>query len=102
MNIKSRIGKLEQHAGLSGTDKVTVFLHEIFEPSKNGPQSCGICLASVVGGKSYWRRDFENDAAFKAEVDAEHKELHGEPVQWKSCDDYITNHTEPLKGEPVL
>ena len=87
-----RLKKLEGK-DTSQNDCVTVILREFVKPSENGPKSNGIGVASVVGGKSYRRRDFENDAAFRTAVDAEHKELHGEPVQWDDTEYFTTAET---------
>ena len=84
-----RLKKLEGK-GTSQDDCVTVILREFVGSSENGPKSSGIGVASVVGGKSYRRCNFENDAAFRTAVDAEHQSLHGEPVPWDDTENVTT------------
>lgn len=52
------------------------FILRVFVAPSN-PNNTGNCLASIIGGKSYRRCDFESDAAFKVVVDAEHQQIHG-------------------------
>ena len=86
--MHKRLKKLEGRTG-DPDKKITVIFWVTVSPSPDGPRSKGINTAHVVGGGSFWRKDYVNDEAFKDAVDAAHVKEHGQSVDWdgqETCD----------------